>query len=107
MNTIPTRSEAWKYKGSAGDFHVWHAGKNDYRVTDGSQGLVVATSDQFGLAHAAARRKHDLRSTPHVCVPWRGRGGDLGACLQCGKVVDPITNYYSDRANGAHAAKAP
>jgi len=20
---------------------------------------------------------------PHVCVPWRGRGGELGMCIHC------------------------
>jgi hypothetical protein len=53
---IPTRPEGWKFAGSTGDFHSWHAGKNDYRITDGAHGEVVATRNQFGLAfHEAAR----------------------------------------------------
>lgn len=38
------------------------------------------------------------------CVPWRGTGGELGACIYCRKKADEIiTAYYADRANGAHA----
>jgi hypothetical protein len=33
---------------------VWHAGKNDYRIT--YEGDVYGTSEQFGLAHAKARQ---------------------------------------------------
>lgn len=32
------------------------------------------------------------------CVQWRGRGGDIGSCIYCGKKPDAITAYYSDRA---------
>lgn len=53
----PTRTEGWKFAGAAGKFTVWHAGKNDYRVTDGAQGEVVAHRQQFGLAHAFARNQ--------------------------------------------------
>ncbi|KWC67219.1 hypothetical protein [Burkholderia ubonensis] len=56
---IPQRVEGWRFAGAAGRFTVWHAGKNDYRVTDGAQGEVVGTRDQFGLAHALARRLYD------------------------------------------------
>lgn len=24
---------------------------------------------------------------PGACVPWRGRGGDLGACIYCGEMI--------------------
>ena len=30
-------------------------------------------------------------SHPGACVPWRGRDGDLGACIYCGKKLDAIT----------------
>ncbi|MBR7996741.1 hypothetical protein KDX08_30270 [Burkholderia cenocepacia] len=58
-NAIPQRAEGWRFSGAAGRFTVWHAGKNDYRVTDSAQGEVVGTRDQFGLAHALARRLYD------------------------------------------------
>ncbi|WGS44257.1 hypothetical protein LFL97_27030 [Burkholderia sp. JSH-S8] len=57
---IPQRAEGWRFAGSAGRFHVWHAGKNDYRLTDGAQGPVTRTSDQFGIAYACATRLYDL-----------------------------------------------
>lgn len=81
--TIPTRPEGWKFAGRAGDFHVWHAGKNDYRITDGATGDPIERRDQYGLAWSSACRKDDARKAGH------------------------ITDYYTDRANGAHAAKAP
>lgn len=56
---IPQRVEGWRFAGAAGRFTVWHAGKNDYRVTDGAQGEVVGNRDQFGLAHALAGRLYD------------------------------------------------
>ena len=27
-----------------------------------------------------------VKSLKHTCVPWRGRGGDIDACVYCGKV---------------------
>jgi len=57
---IPQRTEGWRFAGAAGRFHVWHAGKNDYRVTDGGQGAVIRTSDQFGIAYARAAHLYDL-----------------------------------------------
>ncbi|MFP3502073.1 hypothetical protein [Burkholderia sp. SIMBA_062] len=59
-NAIPQRAEGWRFAGAAGRFTVWHAGKNDYCVTDGAQGATVGTRDQFGLAHALAGRLYDL-----------------------------------------------
>ncbi|WP_146230197.1 hypothetical protein [Burkholderia vietnamiensis] len=56
---IPQRAEGWRFAGAAGRFTVWHAGKNDYRVTDGAQGEIVGNRDQFGLAHALASRLYD------------------------------------------------
>lgn len=57
---IPQRAEGWRFAGAAGRFHVWHAGKNDYRVTDSAQGPVTRTSGQFGIAYACAARLYDL-----------------------------------------------
>lgn len=51
-----------------------------------------------------ALRAENAKNHRGACVPWRGRDG---ACIYCGKQVDVITAYYSDRANGHHAAKAP
>ncbi|WP_038777174.1 hypothetical protein [Burkholderia pseudomallei] len=71
---IPQRAEGWKFKGAAGRFAVWHAGKNDYRITEGHGGDVIATRDQFGLAYAEASRRYALDA------------------------------YYADRADGGQAA---
>ncbi|HDR8989958.1 TPA: hypothetical protein QDA93_002569 [Burkholderia vietnamiensis] len=58
-NEIPQRAEGWRFAGAAGRFTVWYAGKNDYRVTDGADGAIAGARDQFGLAHALARRLYD------------------------------------------------
>lgn len=71
---IPQRAEGWAPKGGAGQFKVWHAGKNDYRITKGFDGAVIATRDQFGLAHAEARR------------------------------LDALEKYYADRNGSGQAA---
>lgn len=51
---MPVHPQGWKFAGSCGDHIVWHAGKNDYRITYG--GDVYGTADQFGIAHAKARQ---------------------------------------------------
>lgn len=51
--------KTWKHKGSAGQFHVWHAGKNLYYVTDSREGSIVGCRSQFGLAFSLACQ-HDL-----------------------------------------------
>lgn len=41
----------------------------------------------------------------HECVPWRGCGGDIGACIYCGNIVKEdkmkkkrsVFCYYKDR----------
>lgn len=48
----------WKLKGRAGSFHVWHAGKNLYYVTDGANGPTVGQEQHFGKAWSLADRKH-------------------------------------------------
>ena len=55
---VPTHPQGWPYKGGAGQYHVWHAGKNDYRITRGSDPQPLRQLTQFGLAHAEARRMH-------------------------------------------------
>lgn len=57
---IPQRVEGWKFAGGAGKYTVWHAGKNDYRITNGADGEVIAQRDLFGLAHAFARFANDV-----------------------------------------------
>ena len=52
-NTNNERS-GWKAKGRSGAFHVWHAAKNLYYVTEGECGSVVFKCDQFGIAFARA-----------------------------------------------------
>lgn len=56
---IPKHPEGWKFRGGAGQHYVWHAGKNDYRVTD-PHGTVVRTEDQFNPAFLHACRLHDM-----------------------------------------------
>lgn len=63
---IPQRAEGWKFAGAAGRFTVWHAGKNDYRVTDGEQGEVVRFHEFLGSAHATARQLYDTTQTERI-----------------------------------------
>jgi hypothetical protein len=44
----------WKQKGRAGRFHVWHAGKNIYFVTDGQDGEVIGQREYYGSAFSLA-----------------------------------------------------
>jgi hypothetical protein len=44
----------WKPKGRAGRFHIWHAGKNLYFVTDGAAGPVVGQREHYGSAFSLA-----------------------------------------------------
>lgn len=59
------------------------------------------TDEKARLSAAIPAKSHK-----HVCVPWRGAGGDIGACVYCGKKQDAITSYYTDRANSGLAALA-
>lgn len=65
--------------------------------------------EQASLAAHQMREERQRREAAQnhkgPCVPWRGAGGKLGRCIYCGK-IDPITDYYSDRATGAHANRA-
>ena len=51
------------------------------------------------------QRQVNAKTHQFACVPWRGAGGEIGRCIYCGK-IDSITQFYTDRANGHHAAKA-
>ena len=44
----------WKPKGRAGRFHIWHAGKNLYYVTDGEAGPVLGQRNHYGSACSLA-----------------------------------------------------
>lgn len=51
--------KTWKHKGSAGQFHVWHAGKNLYYIIDSKDDRIVGCCTQFGTAFSRACQ-HDL-----------------------------------------------
>ena len=60
MQTTTTIDRStWVNKGRAGKFNVWHAGKNSYFVTNGSDGPVIGHRDQYGRAFTLARDEHD------------------------------------------------
>lgn len=63
--------------------------------------------DRAGYYQLASSTGMKLFDPNHKCVPWRGRGGDIGTCVHCGSKPDAISAYYLDRAHGVHAAKAP
>lgn len=72
--SIPTHPEGWKFAGAAGQYKVWHAGKNLYRITSPADGAVIGEHSQFGLAHAQARQ------------------------------LDAVNSYYVDRNTSGQAA---
>lgn len=51
-----------------------------------------------------AQRVDAAKNHVGACVPWRGRDGEIGACIYCGKPTDAITAYYADRAASGQAA---
>lgn len=53
-----------------------------------------------------AKRKANSEKHIGACVPWLGCGGEIGKCIYCGKPVDPITAYYSDRAASGIGSEA-
>lgn len=53
--------KGWKEKGSAGEYRVWRAGPNDYRVAN-SDSDVVRYFSQFSPAYNEASRLHELTS---------------------------------------------
>lgn len=54
----PTHPQGWKFSGACGAYRVWHAGKNDYRITFEDE--VVDCYEQLGLAFAKACRLSDI-----------------------------------------------
>jgi len=44
----------WKPKGRSGKFHIWHAGKNLYFVTEGEAGPIVRQCEFYGKAFSFA-----------------------------------------------------
>jgi hypothetical protein len=76
---------------------------------DAMADAMLAADPQAPVADAA-------RAEPHQCVPWRGRGGVLGACVYCGEVgmtydeaVQALTSFYGDggRVTAATFSAAP
>ncbi len=58
---VPTHPQGWKFSGANGAFRVWHAGKNDYRVTSPA-GDVIAQFEQLSPAFHFAVRQHSIAS---------------------------------------------
>ena len=64
------------------------------------QDAILSAAMQSEEAQSAdAAKKH-----PGACVPWRGRDGELGSCVYCGKPTDAITAYYADRVYSGQAS---
>lgn len=57
---IPAHPEGWKFVGACGNYRVWHAGKNDYRVTQPFDDAVVARYSQFNPAFTKAGHLHKV-----------------------------------------------
>lgn len=56
--------------------------------------------DNDVILSCAIQTEEKARSA-HECVPWRGRDGNIGLCIYCGRDTrDPITSYYQDRQIG-------
>lgn len=49
----------WTNKGRAGQYNVWHVGKNQYVVTKGVDGPVIGHRDQYGRAFTLARNEYE------------------------------------------------
>jgi hypothetical protein len=58
-----TDRKTWKFKGSAGQFMVWHAGKNSYYVTKGFDGEIYFIGQQFGTAFSRAMLHNKIEKT--------------------------------------------
>lgn len=83
MQTTTTDRSTWVNKGRAGNFHVWHIGKNQYVVTMGVDGPVIGQRDQYGRAFTLARDEYDYeryladQEAAHaecVCGSYAARG---------------------------------
>lgn len=64
-----------------------------------SNAVILSAAIQSEEAQRSIAAKKHLGA----CVPRRGRGGDLGACIYCGEKPDSITAYYADRAASGQA----
>lgn len=51
------------------------------------------------------QRSENAKNHKFECVPWRGKDGEIGACIYCGKMPDALTQYYLDRAQSGLASK--
>jgi hypothetical protein len=58
-----TDRTTWKFKGSSGQFIVWHAGKNSYYVTKGVDGEIYFVGQQFGTAFSRAMLHDKIQKT--------------------------------------------
>jgi hypothetical protein len=58
-----TDRTTWKFKGSAGQFIVWYAGKNSYYVTKGVDGEIYFVGQQFGTAFSRAMLHDKIQKT--------------------------------------------
>jgi hypothetical protein len=58
-----TDRTTWKFKGSSGQFIVWHAGKNSYYVTKGVDGEIYFVGQQFGTAFSRAMLHDRIQKT--------------------------------------------
>ena len=83
QTTTTTDRAAWVNKGRAGQFNVWHVGKNQYVVTKGVDGPVIGQRDQYGRAFTLARDEYDYeqyladQDSAHeeqVCAGYAARG---------------------------------
>lgn len=61
----------------------------------------------YGEACAAAATEAERERAAEAVLQELGDTGQAQAIAAAIRGKDPITSYYEDRANGAHAAKAP
>lgn len=76
-------------------------GWNPVQITDWLNNEAILSA---AIQQEEAQRQEHAKSHAGNCVPWRGRDGELGACIYCGKKPDAITAYYLDRASSGQAA---
>lgn len=96
-----------------------------FRVSDGKlqgenyKNVILATPDLIAQVeqeeadlqrwYATSRRLDDLteKALRELTLVQREALADAWERIKAMEVPDPITSYYTDRANGVHAAKAP
>ena len=59
QTTANNDRSTWINKGRAGEYNIWHAGKNQYVVTKGVDGPVIGQRDQYGRAFTLARNEYE------------------------------------------------